>query len=145
MGRIRNTRRLLKEDFDKEYRDLIDKLAYVENAFRDDVLNQVNGNLDFDNVKCDLVTFTVTVNGSGIPQGNTKFKSKVLAPAGLTVVSIRNLDDFSTTGYPTSHPWIIPVALSGQVIEMYKILGGLVANQRYELTVRVTARKSVQS
>ena len=145
MGRIRNTRRLLKEDFDKEYRDLIDKLAYVENAFRDDVLNQVNGNLDFDNVKCDLVTFTVTVNGSGVPQGNTKFKSKVLAPAGLTVVSIRNLDDPSTAGYPTSHPWIIPVALSGQVIEMYKILGGLVANQRYELTVRVTARKSVQS
>ena len=46
MGTIDNTRRIIREDYDSKYHDLIDKLGYVLNTFMEQTIQQVNGNLD---------------------------------------------------------------------------------------------------
>lgn len=133
MGRLDNVRRILREDFDKEYQDMIDKLAYTLNSFMDQVVAQVNGNIDFTNLNQELVTFTMTVDANGTPVGNNLFKVSQTGIAGFIVINAVNKTD--STSYPTHTPMIFGVT-SGSTVKVNKIKG-LTANEKYELTVMV--------
>ena len=104
MGTIDNTRRIIREDYDAEYHDLIDRLGFVLNTFMEQTVQQVNGNLDETNLKADIVTVKMTVNASGVPVGNNLIRSEVLRPDGTTVIKATNKAD--GTVFPTSRPHI---------------------------------------
>ena len=135
MGRIDNTRRIVREDYDDEYHALIDKLAFVLNAFMEQTVRQVNGNLDATNLKADLITIKMTVDCAGVPVGNNLIKSEVLRPLGTTVISATN----KTTGgvFPTSHPFIsFTTGTNSRVMKILNI-SGLQADNEYELVIKI--------
>ena len=138
MAKITDIRKLTIEDVDEKDRPLVEKLAGNDNSFKDDFALQFNGNIDFQNRIDKLITMELTVDGSGIPVGKNKFATGVNSVAGLTIVSATNLDDVSSSGYPTAQPWIIPKNLS-QVIEIAKVTG-LVANNKYRVRILVHSR-----
>lgn len=139
MGKLQDIRKLQLEDFEEKDREIIEKIAGIDNGFKDDFVAEFNGNVDFENRRDKLVTFELKVDASGVPIGNAKFAHKVQYPGGLTVVSVTNLDDPSSTGYPTAHPWIVPKALTAQVIEISKMIG-LKVNDKYRINVLVHSK-----
>lgn len=140
MGKLNDLRRLTVEDFKQEERQMVEKIANIENLFKEDVIREFNGNVDWNNLKADLVRMTIRVNASGIPINNTKFSSTVDRPIGFNVISATNKDDLSASGYPTGQPWIIPKTITGKVVEIAKVTG-LVANNDYTLYIVVYPRK----
>lgn len=133
MGQIDNVRRLIKEDFDKEYHQLIDRLAYVVNTFMEQVTQQVNGNLDFTNLNQDIIKVKLSLDSAGLPKNNQKLRTNLINPKGLLVVKARNLTDNAV--FPTTAPFISFTSV-GTVITVQKITG-LQADNEYELTIMI--------
>ena len=133
MAKIDNVRRIIKEDFAKEYHQLIDRLAYVVNTFMEQVQQQVNGNLDFTNLNQDIVKVRLTLDNTGLPKNNQKIRTDLINPQGLIVVKARNLTD--STIFPTTAPFI-SFTSTGTVINVQNITG-LQADNEYELTIQI--------
>ena len=131
MGKLDNIRRILREDYEKKYHGMIDRLAFTLNRFMDQVAEQMNGNIDFANLDQDIVTFTITVNASGVPVGNNLFRINQANAVGFDVISAINKSD--STLFPTSAPFISFTG-SGPIIKV-KNISGLQANDKYELKV----------
>lgn len=135
MARIDNTRRIVREDYEKEYHALIDKLGFVLNSFMEQTVRQVNGNLDNDNLKSDIINISFKVDAAGLPIGNNLIKSEVTRPIGATVLSAINTTD--GTVYPTSHPFItFTTGTNSRVLKILNITG-LQANNSYQLTIKI--------
>ena len=135
MGKLDNTRRIIKEDYDQKDHDLIGKLGYVLNSFMEQAVTQLNGNIDIANLKADIITVSMKVDASGIPIGNNLIKSDITHVTGTTV--IRALNKTSDTTYPTDQPFISWTGgVNSSVIKVKKI-SGLQANHVYDLTIKV--------
>jgi hypothetical protein len=89
MSKIDNVRRIVVEDFDKDYRDLISKLSFILNRFMDQTVLQLNGNIDIDNLKMEQKTFKTIVDASGNPKTSLKVKSVPDQTSG--VIEIKNI------------------------------------------------------
>lgn len=133
MARLDNIKRILRDDFESKYGDLIDRLAFVLNRFMEQVVREVNGNLDFTNLAEELQSYKVTVNASGVPIGNDLVRSSINNPSGLVVIKASNLTSITT--FPTSAPWI-SFKPSGNLLKIQKITG-LQADNEYRLTLRI--------
>lgn len=133
MGFIDNIRRIIAEDFPKEDRQTVSKLAYVINTFMEQVSRQINGNIDFNNLSQDFINFTITVDASGVPVGNNIVKTSIINPRGLVVTRALNQDNSSV--YPTNTPFI-SYSPNRNIIKINKITG-LQANTEYRLFVIV--------
>ena len=135
MARIDNTRRIIREDYDKEYHGLIDRLGFVLNSFMEQTVRQVNGNLDASNLRADIITVKITVNASGVPIGNNLFKSEVIRPIGTTVISAANKTNGNV--FPTSHPFITFTTGTNSTLMKIRNITGLQADNEYELVIKV--------
>ena len=132
MGRLDNVRRVVKEDYDAKYHDLIDKLAFVLNSFMEQVVSEINGCLNFENLAQEIVTFKIEVDACGIPTGNEQVKVNVDNPSGFLVINTVDIDN--TDLFVTNHPSIKFIAgTSSQVIKIKKITG-LTAGRDYRIT-----------
>ena len=134
MGKLDNVKRVVKEDYDEKYHDLIGKLAFVLNSFMEQVTTQINGCIDFDNLAQDIVTFKITVDTCGVPVANEQIRSSVTNPRGILVISAEDIDDLDRFD---SLPFIhFTAGSSGQVIKIKQIYG-LIEDRPYNLTVVV--------
>lgn len=134
MGKLDNVKRIVKEDYDPEFHGLIDKLAYVLNAFMEQTTTQMNGNLDFDNLKQDVVTYRVTVDSSGVPTTNNLLRTGITNPRGFRIIRAVSVEN-PTTVFPTAQPFITSSpGTGGQVVKILHI-AGLQANVSFNLTV----------
>lgn len=133
MGKLDNIRRILREDYEKEYHGMIDRLAFTLNRFMDQVAGEMNGNIDFANLNQEFITFDMTVNSSGVPVGNDLFRVNRANATGFIVISAINKTD--GTLFPTSAPFISTTG-SGPVIKV-KNISGLQANNKYALKIMV--------
>lgn len=77
MPKLSDIRRIIPEDFEEEYQDLVTKISGSYNEFADEVYQVVNGQLDFDNLSRSKVTVDVTFNSSGIPTQEVVINSKL--------------------------------------------------------------------
>lgn len=134
MARLTNVKRIITEDFEEEYQDLISKLGFVLNQFMSDTVGIVNGNIDFDNLNQNLVEFEVSVNNAGLPQKVSSFNVGRLNPRGLNVIRVQNLTN--SRSYPSSQPLISYTPVGNNSVTINNITG-LLANQTYRLTVIV--------
>ncbi len=133
MGRLDNVRRVVKEDYDAKYHDLIDKLAFVLNSFMEQVVTEMNGCLDFENLDQDVTLFKITVDACGVPTGNDQVRTNVNNPQGLLVIKVEDVNDPDL--FATTQPFIkFVTGTSAQVIKIQQITG-LTANRPYKLTV----------
>ena len=135
MGTIDNTRRIVREDYDSEYHELIDRLGFVLNSFMEQTVRQVNGNLDETNLKADIVTIKMKVNASGVPIGNNLIKSGVLRPKGTTVINTFNKTNSNV--FPTSRPHISFTTGTNSTVMKILNISGLQADNEYELTIKI--------
>lgn len=133
MAKIQSFKRIIKENFDSDYQDLIDAIGGSINVFAEDVINAFNKNITVDdNLKMEYKDVDVTVNASGLPNITTQYKTVLLGRIkGVSVERAENLTNSTT--YPTSAPFIT-FTQNDQVITI-KHITGLVANNKYRLTV----------
>jgi hypothetical protein len=130
---VDNVKRIIREDFNEDYRDLIDKLSYILNTHMEQVVQQINGNLDFSNLRQEVIQVKYKVNSSGTPLINKTIKSNLKRPKGSLVISAFNQDNSAV--FPTSAPFITFTA-SGQIITV-KNISGLQANVEYLLNILI--------
>lgn len=133
MAKLDNPKRIIKEDYPAKYHDLIHQLGFVVNSFIEQTTTQVNGNLDFTNLKQDVVVFDITVDGSGVPIGNALVKTAIPSPRGLKVIRAINKNDSSS--YVTNHPFISYTPQTNTQVLRIDNVAGLVASTVYTLTV----------
>lgn len=128
-------RRIFSEDFDQQYKQLLDKLSGTINTGVEVLYNALNNNLTFsDNFACTVADVTVSVDSNGTPTGTASFRlSNTLKVQGLFVISAT--DNTQTGVYPPGAVFI-SFTQSGQSITINNIRG-LTPGHQY--TIRVIA------
>jgi len=134
MADLENIKRILREDYKSEDRDMINKLAGTLNPFMEQVTRAFDGDIDFSNLRQEIIVATFKVDANGTPLVGDKVKVGLTTRVqGLICVNVRNLDN--ATNYPTGTPFL-STENSGQIIKINNITN-LTANERYELTLLV--------
>jgi hypothetical protein len=137
MGLISNIRRITEEDYDKDDRPLIRRLSSNLNEFMEEVIDVVNGNLDFSNMKRYIVTTTIKVDASGNIVSGGKIRlnntNKIYGMTCLRAINIKNLNQF-VTGYP-----FISWLQRSQVVEI-KNVTNIPANSEFTLTIEIVEK-----
>jgi len=134
MGQIDNTRRINVDDFEKDHRKTVAKIAELYNFSTEQLTDTLNGNIDYDNLAKSTTTIEVTVGSSGIPITSTKFTG-LEQLKGITVLRADNLTNIAS--YPTSAPFITFSAISGDLYEI-KHITGLTSGHKYNLFIELT-------
>lgn len=132
--RISAPKQLLKENFDKQYHDLVDQIAFSYNSFTEQVYNVLNKNVDIDNVVDSYVTITVE-NGSGDLKMPVDIKNTVKTRLqGISCIQAVNLTNPAV--YPTTAPFIVYTINTNGLIKVQKVLG-IPDNNKFSLTLRL--------
>lgn len=133
MARVDNVKRINALEFPAEDRETIERLSTILNFFMEDVVNTINGNIDFDNLKRELKTLDITVDSNGFPIRNPQFSSK-LDIAGTKIIRADNLTNSAVR--PTSAPFIT-YTTNGTGTFTIQHISGLPANNRFRLIVEL--------
>lgn len=135
MARISNFRRISTEDYQGEYQQLIEKIALNLNPFMQEVVDVVNGRLDFDNLQQNIITANFQVNSNGVPIGTNQLNTQgINQPRGFQVISARNTQN--STDFPSGQPFISFTPQGNSIVQINNI-SNLTANQTYQLTIIV--------
>ena len=132
MAQVPNIKRIRREDFDSEYQELIDKLAYSLNTFMDDTINLLDGNIDFQNLTQTIKTINVKIGATaGIPENDFKINTELGRKIeGIVCIKATRIDNPSVV--PDSAPFVTFTILSTDIIKVTNI-SGLQANSEYQL------------
>lgn len=133
MAVVQPFKRIVLEDYDKQYRDLVDKLGSAINLFNDDVYNAFDNGLDIeDNFTSVKKSLTVMVDSTGKPTTVTQLKTGLPSICyGIQVLNAVN--QTTTTTYPTGTPFLSFTENSG--ILTINNITGLQANNKYVLSL----------
>lgn len=132
MGRVPDIKRIQKEDFEEDDQEMIEKLAYPINSFMEQTRSLFDKNIDNTNLNQEIIVLVVTVNASGIPTTQTRYKSSLKTKvAGVSCINYTNVS--SPGVYPTGGI-SIGTTQSGTLITINHITG-LQANNKYQLTL----------
>lgn len=88
---VSNVKRIIVEDFPKEDRETVSKLASILNQFMDETVELSRKNVDFDNLKRSKIALDVTLDANGIPQGAAQIKIGLTSYSGKNIVDVQNL------------------------------------------------------
>lgn len=73
--KLSSYRRLYDQDFDPEYKALIEQLGIIINTSFEELYDALGNKLTFsENLNATIMEVNVTVDGSGKPKNNTQFK-----------------------------------------------------------------------
>jgi hypothetical protein len=95
-------KKIIVEDFPKQYQDLISKLAYPFNNAIETIISTVNGELTFDNFTWQYksITFTVGADGS-LPTSASFALTTQGQPLGMNIIRVvNNSNTVPLTGAP---------------------------------------------
>lgn len=134
MARLSNVRRIIAEDFPEESQETISRLGGIINYFMEEVVQLSNGNVDFENLEQQLLTFEAQVDSDGSPVINDKILTEKINPNGLQVVKAQNLTNNAI--YPTGQPFI-SFTPSGDGFLTINNITGLPEGNKFFLTVVV--------
>lgn len=131
MAKVNNIKRLIAEDFEEEYQDLVRQLSFVINPLSEQITSAFNKNIDFDNLNQEVAIVEASVNGAGVPKVELQIKVNLKTRLkGVHVINIENLTDNSLlTGAPFVNYQLITNGLKVNQIT------GLVADKKYRLTL----------
>lgn len=132
--KLPNLRRIYTNDFDSEYRSLVDQLASVLNINLQVVYDALNKKVSLaDNIDCIVKDVPVTVNASGVPTTSTIFTlvDKTRNLQGIQVIKADNLTNSSV--YPTGGVFITWTQVQTGV--QIQHVTGLPANNTFSLRI----------
>jgi len=129
--KVTNIKRINKDDFDKDSRELVDRLSFALNPFLEQVVNVLNKNIDFDNLNQEIINLETQVNSSGIPTINFEIKNPLKTRIkGIYCINAENLiDNTLLTGAP-----FLTFTLESGVIRITQITG-LPSNKMFRLSI----------
>jgi hypothetical protein len=134
MSKIQIPKKIRLEDFDNQYKDLIEKIGFSFNSFSDEVYAVLNGGINIVNLNRQLVDVVVSINGSGQlvtqPQIKTTVSGKV---RGINVINAVNTVNSST--YPTTAPFV-NFTINSNILTILNV-SGLQNNSEYRLTLEL--------
>ena len=134
MSKLDNLRRLTEDgEFNEEQRQVINKIAGVFNFHIEQIINVVNGNLDFDNLRSKLVQFDVTLDSNGLPIAKTQFTSNIGA-LGSEVISAKNQTNIAV--FPSGAPFVTFTPIGTGLYDVNHVTG-LQAGQKYRIIVKL--------
>lgn len=103
MAKLSSYRRIVKNDYQDEYKPLVDQLSVSINNGFDTLFNALNGKLNFyDNIASTITEIRVSVDSNGFPLQRTQFKlsGNQTNIEGILVLKISGYNN--PTLYPTS-------------------------------------------
>lgn len=121
MARISEFRRLNPQDVDPDDQSVVETLGYTLNPFMQEVADAINGNLDFDNLNFEILTFDISVDSEGKPIQTNKIAVNKTNPLGIDVIRIINKQN--PTNLSDSSPFIHFTPLGNGFVRMDKIIG----------------------
>ncbi len=138
MPKISNIRRIIPEDVDKDATpvEIVETIAGSYNDFADELLEVINGGLDFENLSRRKITLDISFNSSGIPLGNA------VVNTGLSFVSILYIGKIQNVTSPASRitqvPYLDWTYQGGGFLKInYGV--GFTAGVKYKLTLELVA------
>lgn len=130
---IDTVKRINVDEFKKEDRDTVERIAEIYNYFAEQVTDTINGNLDFDNLNRSVLSLEVSVLSTGKPVNELKFSAKV-GLVGTKVLRAENLTNAAI--YPSGCPFL-SFSASGSGIYTVTNITGLQAGNKYRLTIEL--------
>lgn len=103
MAKLSSYRRIVKNDYQDEYKPLVDQLSVSINNGFDTLFNALNGKLNFyDNIASTIAEIRISVDSNGFPLQRTQFKlsGNQTNVEGILVLKISGYNN--PTLYPTS-------------------------------------------
>lgn len=123
MGNPPKFTRITKEDFSKDDRELVGKLAFPINSFMEETRNLFNGNINFNNLNQEIIELSTQVDSSGVPLVNTQIKTSLNKVIGTNCI-------YSSIA-PINTPFLTFIQ-NGQILNISNITG-LSQNTQYTL------------
>lgn len=133
MGKLTNVKRLIKEDFDQKYYDLIERIAYSLNPLIDQLVESFDKGLTIENLSREISTFRIENDTAGKLKIPVQVKTILAGVKGITVINAVNVTNPATD--PLATPWITWSLSKGQ-ITIKKVIG-IQADNKYDLTVEI--------
>jgi hypothetical protein len=134
VSKIQVPKKIRTEDFDSEDQEMIGKLAFSFNSFSDEVYQQLNGALDYDNLNRQVVVLTVTMDKNGkvtqSPTIKVQLNGRIRGVQVLNAVNVNNIGV-----YPTGAPFV-SWSLNSNLLTILNITG-LQASSQYQLTLEL--------
>lgn len=136
MSKIEIPPKIRTEDFPPEMAETIGKLAGIYNNFADQISQVINGNIDYTNLKRQVVSVDITTDAAGKainpPSIRYTLGSKL---QGINVLNATNL--VNSNIYPVSHPFVSWTINGSQVVILN--VSGLQASSQYRLVIELIA------
>lgn len=129
--KLSNPKRIIVEDFPKEAKPVVEKLAYIYNQFSDEVVEAINGQLDFDNLKRSKVVIQVTLDSAGLPQGSSQIKTNLTSYSGKNIIDVQNLQGGANV---LSSPYLDCTWQGNGIVRVNKF-HGLPLGQKLRITI----------
>jgi len=101
----------------------------------ENVNNEMDNRIDFENLNQEVVEITVILDGNGIPTTTTKFATTALDRArGAEVIYVENLTNRGT--FPTTAPFISFEPISTNLYKLNHITG-LQSSDKWRILVKL--------
>ena len=126
-------KRIIVEDFPKDDRQTVDRLAIIWNDFVDNFIIFMRKGIDYQNINQEVKTLSFTTGADGQPLGGLTFKSSLttningIIPASLKLVNSQSV--------VTQMPFINFIQ-DGSLIRI-SYIAGLATNTKYTMIVFV--------
>ena len=130
--RLQNARKISLEQVPVEQQQSIGAIAGVVNDFMEEVVQVINGNINFDNLQRRLITLPIQTNAEG-NVSNIDIRVGI-SPKGVNVGNVYMTDNPSQVPNITSAPFVCFSPLGNGLIRITKILN-LQKNSKYTLTL----------
>lgn len=129
---LSNVKRIIVEDFSKEDRETISKLAIILNSFMDEVVQLSRKNISFDNLNRTLVTLDIKVDANGKPQGVSKINTNLSTYRGKNIIDVQTLQ--SGTANVISTPYLDCTPEGNGIVRINRFYG-LPVNTKVRVTI----------
>lgn len=131
MPKLASYKRIVTNDFEKEDRKFVEKIAGPINDAFNELYFATNGRLSLtENLYCSVKILDVTVDSNGIPVNQTVFTVDKPTPViGIQVIQAVNQENSGI--YPTGQPFVSFSPITTGILINH--VSGLQANQRYTL------------
>lgn len=131
MAKVTNIKRLVKEDFEADDQELVDKLAFSLNPFLEQVSAAFNKGIDDDNLNQQSMFIEAELNANGVPKSPLQIKVDLkVRVKGTQVILAQNLTDGT---FPTGTPFIT-FTINNNLLTVQHI-AGLPPDKKYRLSI----------
>lgn len=134
MSKLQIPKKIRVEDFDSEYKELIEKVGFAFNPFSDEVYQALNGGLDSTNLNRQISDVEVKIDGAGKVMGTPQIK--ITTNGKIRGINVINAVNQVNSGiYPLSAPYV-SFSATGTTLTINNI-SGLQPNSQYKLTLEM--------